>query len=517
MVEWAIYYSHKKNCMSIIKASNIVIFGGGTSGWLTAVYLINNIKFPCRITLIESTKIGPIGVGEGTQPATARYLHDAGLIPKQWMKPSNAAFKLGVEFQGWTDKNFFVDNDFIENTQIGPDFFTSDYFVNKSIDEYLDWLPAYQLSKNNKSPKLAGLDTNFGLTGDRQFGAVHFAAFDIVETLRNIVGNRIRYFDTEIVEVKTNAQGIESLLDKDGNKHTADLFIDCTGFGSILLEKNLGVEFISVTDILPCDSAVAMPKSYTDPFRECHPYTKSTAMNAGWRWTIPIFSRIGNGYVYSSNFISPEEAEQELRSAIGEYESPANHLKMKCGIHKVIAYKNVVAAGLSAGFVEPLEATGITFTTKAVEILTGLLNQTQGIWQDQSKTILNEIYSRSFWEIVAFIWAHYRFSTKKDTRFWQSIRDQSIEEIPKHVLEIVSRFSPSPSREFYLYPESVFHVGHWFQVLHPSGIYKDHPAILTPEQEKYADYFIKNNTFRVEKVLEMFPNHYEFLKEWYET
>ena len=501
--------------MNIIKANNITIFGGGTSGWLAAVYLVNNIKFPCTITLIESTKIGPIGVGEGTQPATARYLYDAGLSPKQWMKPSNAAFKLGVEFVGWADKNFFVDNDFIENTQIGPDFYTSDFFVNKSVDEYLDWLPAYQLSKHNKSPKLAGLDTNFGLSGDRQFGAVHFAAFDIVETLRNIVGNKIKYFDTEIVKVNANNNGIESLLDKDGNLHRADLFIDCTGFSSILLEKNLGVDFISVNDILPCDSAVAMPTKYKNPETECHPYTKSTTMNAGWRWTIPIFSRIGNGYVYSSKYITPEEAEKELRDSIGEYEATANHLKMKCGIHEKIAFKNVVAAGLSAGFVEPLEATGITFTTKAIEILTGLLNQSQGIWHTQNKNIINEVYTRSFWEIVAFIWAHYYFSNRKDTEFWKDIHAQRNEDVPQHVLNVVGRFVPSPSREFYLYPESVFHVGHWFQVLHPAGVYKNHPAILTDEQKKYAEYFIKNNKFRVEQVIEMFPNHYQFLKNWY--
>jgi hypothetical protein len=516
MVERSVYRSDKENGMSIIKATNITIFGGGTSGWLSAVYLVHNIKFPCKITLIESTKIGPIGVGEGTQPATARYLYDAGLTPKQWMKPSKAAFKLGVEFEGWADKNFFVDNDFIENTQIGPDFYTTDYFVDKTIDEYLDWLPAYQLSKHNKSPKLGGIDTNFGLSGDRQYGAVHFAAYDIVDTLRKLVGDRIQYFDTEIVEVKTNANGIESLKDKDGNIHTADLFIDCTGFGSVLLEKNLGVEFVPVTDILPCDRAVAMPTQYTDPQKQCHPYTKSTTMKAGWRWTIPIFTRIGNGYVYSSKFISPEEAEKELRDSIGEYEAPANHLKMKCGIHKVIAYKNVVAAGLSAGFVEPLEATGITFTTKAIEILTGLLNQTQGIWHNQNKTILNEVYTRSFWEIVAFIWAHYHFSTRKDTPFWKAIHEQTADQIPQGILDVVERFAPSPSREFFLYPESVFHVGHWFQVLHPSGMYKGHPSVLKGDREKYAKYFVENNDFRVKKIIEMFPNHYDYLKKWYD-
>jgi hypothetical protein len=502
--------------MNIIKANKIIIFGGGTSGWLTAVYLLNNLKFPCEITLIESTVLGPIGVGEGTQPATARFMFDAGINPKTWMKPSNAAFKYGVEFSGWTDNNYFVDNDFIENAKISPHFYTSDYFVDQSPEKYFDWLPSYRLAKANRSPKLAGLDTNFGFTDDRQFGAVHFAAFDIVDTLKNICGDRIRYVNTKIVEVEKNQNGITSLIGEEGHRFSADLYLDCTGFSSILLEQNLMVEFEPVTGILPCDSAVAMPKKYTDPYSECHPYTKSSAMTAGWRWTIPTFSRVGNGYVYSSKFISPEDAEKELRQVIGEFDSPANHLAMKCGIHKMIAHKNVVAVGLSAGFVEPLEATGITFTTKAVELLAGLLNQHQGVWTNGAKNFINESYIRAFWEIVAFIWSHYHFSTKKDTEFWKFIRRQTADQIPEKVLSIVQNFAPSPARQFFLFPESHFHVAHWFSVLHAGGIYKNHPRILEDDYRKYAEYFVENNKLRVDKAIEYFPNHYEFLKSWYE-
>lgn len=512
-MERVIYCGDKK--MKILKANKIIIFGGGTSGWLTAVYLLNNLKFPCSITLIESTVLGPIGVGEGTQPATARFMYDAGIDPKTWMKPSNAAFKFGVEFSGWTDDDYFVDNDFIENAKIAPNFYTSDYFVDLPAKEYFDWLPSYRLAKANKSPKLAGLDTNFGFTDDRQFGAVHFAAFDIVDTLKGIIGDRINYVNTKIVEVEKDQEGIKSLISEDGSKFSADLYLDCTGFSSILLEQNLGVEFESVTDILPCDRAVAMPKKYSDPYKECHPYTKSTAMNAGWRWTIPVFSRIGNGYVYSSKFISPEEAEKELRESIGEYESQANHLQMKCGIHKIIAHKNVVAVGLSGGFVEPLEATGITFTTKAVELLTGLLNQNQGVWNNGAKNFLNESYIRAFWEIVAFIWSHYHFSTKKDTEFWRAIRRQTADNIPEKVVSIVQNFAPTPSRQFFLFPESHFHVCHWFSVLHAGNVYKNHRRILIDDARKYAEYFVENNRKRIDMALEYFPNHYEFLKNWY--
>jgi 2-polyprenyl-6-methoxyphenol hydroxylase-like FAD-dependent oxidoreductase len=515
MVERIIYFSSKEILMKIVKANKIIIFGGGTSGWLTAAYLTKNLQFPCEITLIESTEIGPIGVGEGTQPATARFLYDCGIDPKTWMKPSNAVFKLGVEFVGWTDKNFFVDNDFIENTQIGPNLFAPDYFIGKEKEKYFDWLPAYQLAKENKSPKLAGMDTNYAQTGDRQFGAVHFSAFDIVASLKEIIGDKIKYFDTKIVKVETDNDGISALIDESGRSHTASLYIDCSGFSSVLLEKNLGVEFLPVTDILPCDRAVAIPTQYTDPVAECRPMTTATAMTAGWRWTIPIFTRVGNGYVYSSKYLTPEEAEQELRQAIGEHTAEARHLTMKCGIHKVIAYKNVCAAGLAAGFVEPLEATGITFTTKAVELLTAILNQNQGIWSNAGKNALNDTYSRSFWEIVAFVWAHYHFSKKTDTDFWRTIHRQSPDTIPQIVLDIVAQYAPNLSRKFFLNPDSNFHVGHWFQVLHAAGVYDQKEEFLKDDVMKYAEYFIKNNTYRVEQIKEYFPNHYEFLKEWY--
>lgn len=513
MVERTIHSGDKK--MKINKVKKIIIFGGGTSGWLTAAYLTNNLKFPCEVTLIESKDLGPIGVGEGTQPATARFMWDCGIDPKTWMKPSNASFKLGVEFTGWTDNKYFVDNDFIENTIIAPDLYTVDYFLGKDKKEFYDWLPAYELAKHNKSPKLAGFDTNYAQTGNRQFGAVHFAAYDIVAAIKEIIINKINYVNTKITEVETDEDGIVELIDENGYKFSGDLYLDCSGFSSILLEKNLGVEFESVSDILPCDSAVAMPTQYKNPQEECFPYTKSTAMSAGWRWTIPIFSRVGNGYVYSSKHITAEQAEKELRDAIGEYEAEAKHLKMKCGIHKQVAYKNVCAVGLSAGFVEPLEATGITFTTKAVEMVTEGLNRTNGIWSQPLRTDINSLYDGMFWEIVAFVWAHYHFSTKKDTEFWHKIHAQTPDQVPEKVLKIVEKFAPSLHRQFYIQATSSFHIGHWFSVLNASDVYKNHPKTISGDVEKYADYFIKNQSHRVKLIKDMFPNHYDFLRQWY--
>jgi 2-polyprenyl-6-methoxyphenol hydroxylase-like FAD-dependent oxidoreductase len=502
--------------MFLNKVQHITIFGGGTSGWLTAAYLVNNLQRPTKITLIEDTSLGPIGVGEGTQPLTSHFLSLCGIYPKDWMKSSDAAFKYGVELDGWTEEPYFVDNDSSDNTIIAEDFFITDYFISRPNKEFKDYHPAYRLAKQNICQKYDDyLDVNHRM-GPMHFGAVHFNAYQILTTLKNIIGDRIEYVDTKITTVTKDENGIKELISDDGTAFTADLFIDCTGFKSILLEKELGVRFNSFNDHLLCDRAVVMPKQYTDPEKECHPYTKATAMNAGWRFTIPIFTRVGNGYVYSSKHISDEDAEAELREAINEHVAPARILKMKCGAHEKIAEKNVVAVGLSAGFVEPLEATGITFTTAAVMSVADLLNRTGNIWNTETKNLMNNGFKEMSQEIFTFVWAHYYFSTKDDTPFWKEVRGQKIEEMPQYVRDILSAFLPLPKRFLQLTPSSMFNVTQWFSMLHAGGAYNNVESYLTEKQTKYAEYFIKSNNARVDLAEEMFDNHYKYLKEWYD-
>jgi tryptophan halogenase len=503
--------------MIINKIKNIIIFGGGTSGWLTAAYLTKNLNFPVTITLIESTAMGPIGVGEGTQPATSRFLFDSGILPKAWMKPSSASFKLGVEFVGWNDNNFFVDNDYVENSIMGPGLRVMDYFIDKPKEDFYNWLPSYRMARANKSPKLGGMDATIGVPNLRETGAVHFVAHDIVAAIKQNIESRIDYFDTKIIDITKDQNGITGLIDEERRTHTADLYIDCSGFGSVLLEKTLGVTFNSIEKFLPCNKAVAIPTEFKNPQEECHPYTKATTMTAGWMWTIPNFKRIGNGYVYSDRHITPEEAEAELRKTIGEYDAPARHLTMKCGTHSNVAHKNVVAVGLSAGFVEPLEATGITFTTRIVEGLTSLLNQQNGIWGGGPMNSLNQMYSIMTSEILAFVWCHYHYSNRNDTPFWNDIRHQRLEDLPASIQEIIREFVPDPHPLLYLNSSSSFQVGHWFELLHASGVYKDYVSRLDVERNDYAEYAAKIHEQRADLAIEKFPNHYDYLKSWYDN
>lgn len=494
-----------------MRINSICIVGGGTSGFLTACYLAN--KFPqINLTLVESTKIGTIGVGEGTQPYTTKFLRDCGLEPKDWMKDSDATYKLGVEFVGWQSESFFVDNDSTVTHVVGPNKLFHDYWIGKNSKDYFNWLPAYRLAKENKSPKLTPeLDFVLGASVIPS-EAVHFNANKIINTLKSKVINRIHYIDAEILDVKVNELGIEFLI-LENYQVSADLYIDCTGFKSLLIEQALNIKHHNINALLPCDKAIAMPTNYLDPTSQCHPYTKSTAMSSGWIWTIPTFGRIGNGYVYSSDFISKDNAELELRNYLQDFKTDALHINMRTGYKEKICEKNVVAVGLSGGFVEPLEATGITFTTKSVEILCNYLESFDFVYDDNVRNNINQVYNSLFKEILAFVHLHYKTNEAKKTEFWQYFDEVPF---PEFIKDIVRNFVPYPPN--ILFKEnnfSMFHSGQWFELLMACGQYKEVSSKLSNDEVQY--YEIHKEMFKIRTDLEIakFPNHYDYLKQIY--
>jgi len=499
-----------------IMVKNICIVGGGSSGWVAAAYLINNT--PANITLIESSKLGTIGVGEGTQPFTMPFLRDCGLSPEDWMKDSDATYKYGVEFTGWSKDPAFVDNDTQEMAVLGPGIMYHNYWLSKkgiSSKELAEDMPSYKLARNNKSPKMGDsrLDYTPGFT-EHPWDAVHFNAIALSETLKSKCINKINYIDDLIINIPTNDNGIKHLETENSGIIEADLYIDCSGFKSLLLEQTLGVKFNPIDHILLCDSAVAIPKDYTNKLEEMHPYTKSIAMDAGWRWVIPTYSRIGNGYVYSSKHITSEQAEKDLREAIGEYDAPANHIKMKTGIHDHIAYKNVYATGLAAAFAEPLEATGITFSTKAIENLVSQLNLSDGEWTNEVKDNLTNDYHLMVQEIVDFIFLHYHFAQKNDTDFWKDVHKIPT---PESAQKVIDKFIPNPPNVLTETPYfTMFHVGQWFEMLYGFGAYDNIDGNASEDIIKYGDWVRDTYNHRTDKLLEIMPNHYEYLRSLYE-
>lgn len=500
--------------MLINKIKNITIFGGGASGWMAAAFLANNLRLPVSITLIEDPDFNPIGVGEGTQPFTAAFLRGCGLEPKEWMKPSKASYKWGVELVGWTKDPYFVDNDHFVTHAITEKLCAHDYFLGRGPTEFFDWLPPYRIAKKNLSPRFGDNAYHIGAHVSSS-EAVHFSAADIIDTLKNITRKRINFVEAKIEKIETDSNGIKNLITNKGEIYTADLFIDCTGFSSKLIEKTLNVPFNSYEEVLPCNRAVAIPTQYNNPYTECHPYTKATTMKNGWRWTIPNFERIGNGYVYSDKYCTPEEAEEELREILGEYEAPARHLKMRCGKMEKIAYKNVCAVGLSAGFIEPLEATGITFTTKVVEWLTNALNNNNFVWNENVKGEINGLFDYMSAEVFAFIWCHYYFSDRKDTDFWKKIKNTPVEEFPQIIHDVLKEFVPYPQGSFFLSPTSMFHKGQWASMFIANNRYNTLENHLKEDDEKFLEYSLRVADAQATIAENYFPNHYSYLEKWY--
>ncbi len=495
---------------------NIAIVGGGSSGWLAAAHLSHNLPDHVKITLVESTKISTLskqGIGEGTQPFTTPFLFNCGLKFEDWMLKADCIHKYGVEFIDWAPDNIFVDNDTQEMGVLGPGVMFHNYWLGlkPSVKEYFKCMPSYTLAKNNKAPKAGhqALDYTPGFL-DPPHDAFHFNAQKLAGVLKEKCSDKVNNIQETIVEVKFNEEGIDRLVTDSGKEITADLFVDCSGFKSILLEGALNEPFNSLEDILLNNNAVVVHTKYKNARKEMHPYTKAYAMDSGWRWSIPTYSSIGNGYVYSDKFINKDEAETKLRKSIGEYEAPAQHIRMKTGTHNRIAVKNVYAVGLSAGFVEPLEATGISFATFAIHNLTKCLIDNKG---ELDRDYLNNEYEISLNEIKNFVFLHYALSPKQDTPYWKETKQIPY---PESVKDVLDKFIPTPpntirERGYF----GMFHVGQWFSLLYGYGLYNKHIYNIDKNIMKYGHWVNTMYVDRTKAALNIFPNQYNYLQSFY--
>ena len=342
----------------------IVIVGGGTAGWMTAMILANSlIRQGVEISLVESPVVGIIGVGEGSTPWLRGFFDSLGIEEAEWMPACNATYKCGITFDKWSTKPGFesyfhpfasmLDNltmtQFVHNAQARANGADLHAHPNR-------FFIASRLAEKNLAPK-----PNRNFPFDVWYG-YHFDAVLLGEFLhKKAVERGVKYRSCHVTHANLNERGeIASIATKEGETITADFFVDCTGFAGMLIQKALATPYVSFANNLFNDSAVAMPTPLggTIPSQ-----TVSTALKHGWEWKIPLTNRYGNGYVYSSAFCSADEAEHELRERLGllEVETPARHLKMKIGRVTKHWNKNCLAVGLSQGFVEPLEATALLF------------------------------------------------------------------------------------------------------------------------------------------------------------
>lgn len=415
---------------------SIIVLGGGTAGWMTAAYLNKVLRDetgrkPVEITLIESADIGVIGVGEATIPTIKGFLRSIDVPEWEVLAQTDATLKSGIKFVDWLNLplpsqapsqyyHLFESPMMFE----GHSVFTHwQNLADRGADmPSIDLMGTIQghLCSEGKSPK----SFNSAPYESPSPYAYHLDAIKFGQYLRMVAQKRgvHRIEDTvESVEL-TDDGSISALRTKSNGKLSADFFIDCSGFAAVLIEKALGAKFTDWSESLLCDRAVACPIQHTDEMRGLRPFTTSTAKEAGWVWEIDLFTRTGNGYVYSSRHSDATRAEEILRKHVGLPEDKSvRHLSMKIGHREEMWRKNCLAIGLAAGFLEPLESTGIYLVEVALSLFVDHISDgsVQPFMAARFNSKMNQIYA----ELRDFIQLHYIISERDDSKFWLDYRN----------------------------------------------------------------------------------------------
>lgn len=392
------------------------MLGGGTAGFLAALTLRRRLP-ALEVRVLQSSKLGIIGVGEGSLRQLPGFLHGyLGIDPGQFFAEVAPTFKLGIRFL-WGGRGDF-DYSFapqLDVTHPHPDlprpigFYCFDRLEDHCVASVLMRRDCVYLQDEQGQPVIGD---DFGYHLDNQ----RFAAF--LEKLALARG--IEILDDQVLEVRAGEHGVEALVLESGRTATADLFVDCSGFRSLLLGGRLQEPFVSYRDSLFCDRAIIGGWQRTG--EPIHPYTTSETMNAGWCWQIEHEDRINRGYVYSGEFLSDEAAEAELRARnprIGE----TRQVRFRSGRHENAWVANVVAIGNAAGFVEPLEATAIAVICTSAKALAESLAEAEGRVTDTIRAEFNRHNARSWDSIADFLAVHYKFNTMHDTEFWRACRE----------------------------------------------------------------------------------------------
>lgn len=420
--------------------NKIVIVGGGSAGWMSAATLIK--AFPNKnIQVIEPKNIPTVGVGESTLGFIRRWTDFVEIDESDFMQYTDASYKLSIKFTDFY-KNDFGSFHYPFGTPVVNDSnplymwnLKKYLYPETSTTDLVNCLfPASYLFENNKfSENSDGKFDNFNINTDV---AYHFDATKFGSWLKNryCIPRGVSLLNLEVKDVILCEKGIDYLVLENDEKVYADLFIDCTGFKGLLISKYLNENFISYSHMLPNNKAWATRVSYIDKEKELEGFTNCTAIENGWCWNIPLWSRLGCGYVYSDEFISDEEAKEEFkqylmsdkmvipRSKEEVDKLEFKNIEMRVGIHERTFVKNVVAIGLSAGFIEPLESNGLfsvhEFLFKLVDIL-----QRNDISQFD-RDIYNGSVKGLFEGFAKFVAMHYALSHRDDSKYWQKIKNK---------------------------------------------------------------------------------------------
>lgn len=422
----------------------VIVVGGGTSGWLTiGAFLRYYPQFD--ITLVESKSVPIIGVGESTTATFKHFINSHLKIDDQeFMVGTDAIYKMSVKFEDFYyvgDGGMHYPFGTAVLNGLGPlgleawDVVKSHNQELRSSDFNECMTPAYSLFTKNKYSE--NLNNEFDGYTPRIETAYHLNAPQLAVYLKNKYKDRIKYIQANVKDADMFEGSVASLILDDGSRLAGDLFVDCSGFRSILLSKKMNAKMVDLSHKLPNNKAWAVPINYSDVYSQMTPYTHSYALKNGWAWYTPVWSRIGNGYAYSDKYIDAENALQEFKDYLVNGKSPHClskkevedlpffQLNMNAGYLEEPMIKNVVAVGLAGGFLEPLEGTGLYFVTESIINLMRILER-RGLNQlviDSYNSYMANLY-KVWVDSTSFFYA---CTTRDDSDYWKEIKNKKFE------------------------------------------------------------------------------------------
>lgn len=415
--------------------NKIIIVGGGSAGWMTAAALAHSVGNNCDITLIESEAIGTIGVGEATIPPIKYFNQRLGIDEATFVRETNGSFKLGIEFIDWTRMKHSYFHPF---GHYGSEFdhipfyhYWMREFLAGNVEKIDDFSMAWEAAKNGKFDHPMRDKRQIQSTYDY---AYHFDATLYAKFLKSFsLARGVNRVEGRVVDVTQEAETgfIKSVTLEDGKQIDGDFFVDCTGFFGLLIENTLETGYEDWSHWLPCDRAVAVS---CETNGDILPYTKSTAKEAGWQWRIPLQHRTGNGYVYCSQYLEANKAEETLLGSLdGNPLADPKHLSFKTGMRKKFWNKNCVAIGLSAGFMEPLESTSLHL------IQYGIMRLLAMFPAHKHSPLLAEEYNKltraEYERIRDFLILHYHATERDNSEFWRYCANMEIPETLQYKID----------------------------------------------------------------------------------
>jgi tryptophan 7-halogenase len=444
----------------------VVIVGGGTAGWMAAAALVRHLPHACEVRLVESAEIGIVGVGEATLPHIRNFVEALGLDEADFMRATQATFKLGIDFHdfGSIGTNYLHPFGDFGRRINGVELLH--YWRRMQAEGDASDLFAYSIAnimaaQNCFAPPVTDGDHflasyNYAYQFDATLFAPYMRQFAEAGGAARTEGRVVS------VEQHPESGDVTALVMDDGDRIAGDLFVDCSGFAALLIGKTLQSEWEDWSHWLPCDRAVAMPT--TSPDGPIEPYTRATAMTAGWRWRIPLQSRVGNGYVYSSAHLSDSNAADALMQSVeGRAMADPRQLRFRAGRRKRSWDKNVVAIGLASGFLEPLESTSIYLAQGAIQQLIDLFPIDDIRAADRAE--FNRMVDIEYDRIRDFLILHYHATTRDDSEFWNHVRTMTVPDSLQEKLDLFRR-----SGRIARYSHGLFHEPSWIAVLVGQGI-----------------------------------------------